>query len=94
MKATGNAFLGGTDASSVQTFASRRRTRTRPTRPSLEYPLDGVVLPGNLPPIDFQWTQASDNNLYRVHVTTPNTLDVYLYTTSLDALVRRRDVDA
>ena len=86
VKATGNAFTAGTDASSVQTFASATPDGNVANAPALEYPLDGVVLPGNLPPIDFQWTQASDNNLYRVHVTTTNTLDVYLYTTSLDAL--------
>ena len=32
--------------------------------------------------VEFQWTQVSDNNLYRVHLTTPTTLDVRLYTSS------------
>ncbi|HEX4517623.1 MAG TPA: hypothetical protein VGH87_00645 [Polyangiaceae bacterium] len=86
VKATGNAFLGGTDGSAVQTFSSATPDANAANAPALEYPLDAVVVPGNLPPIDFQWTQTSDNDLYRVHITTPSTLDVYLYTTTLDAV--------
>ena len=86
VKATGDAFLGGTDGSAVQTFQGTTPDSNAANAPALEYPLDAVVLPGNLPPLDFQWTQASDNNLYRVHITTPSTLDVYLYTTALDVV--------
>ncbi|HEY1954550.1 MAG TPA: hypothetical protein VGH28_03045 [Polyangiaceae bacterium] len=86
VKATGDAFLGGTDSSATQKFTSATSDSDPADAPTLEYPLDGVVLPGNLPPLEFQWTQASDNDLYRVHVTTPSTLDVYLYTTARDAI--------
>jgi len=86
VKATGDAFLGGTDGSAVQTFQNATPDSNAANAPVLEYPLDAVVVPGNLPPLDFQWTQASDNNLYRVHITTPNTLDVYLYTSALDVV--------
>src|SRR5258706_7081330 len=50
--------------------------------PAIEYPGDGIVLPGNLPPIEAQWTQASDNASYRVHLTSPEILDVAFYTTA------------
>ncbi len=86
VKATGSAYLGGTSATSAQLFASATPDTNAANAPAEEYPLDGVVLPGNLPPIEFQWTQAADNNLYRVHVTTTSTLDVYLYTTALDVI--------
>ena len=86
VKATGNAFLGGTDPSAVQTFSNATPDTNAADAPTLEYPLDGVVFPGNMPPIDFQWSQAADNDLYRVHITTPSTLDVYLYTSALDAV--------
>ncbi len=86
VKATGNAFLGGTDPSAVQTFSSATPDTNAANAPAPQYPLDGVVLPGNIPPLEFQWTQVADNNLYRVHVMTAATLDVYLYTTALDAI--------
>jgi hypothetical protein len=87
VKATGSAFLGGTSSSSEQTFSNATPDTNPANAPTLQYPLDGVVLPGNIPPIEFQWTQgAADDDLYRVHVTTAATLDVYLYTTALDAI--------
>jgi hypothetical protein len=86
VKATGSEYLAGTDPSAAQTFANATVDTNAANAPALEYPLDGVVIPGNLPPMEFQWTQASDNDLYRVHLTTPTTLDVYVYTTALDAV--------
>jgi hypothetical protein len=80
VKANGSVFLGSTSAASAATFAAATADTDPADAPAAEYPLDGVVVPGNLPPMEFQWTQASDNNLYRVHLTTPSTLDVYLYT--------------
>jgi hypothetical protein len=50
--------------------------------PAIEYPEDGVVLPGNLPPIEAQWSQAADNATYRVHLVSPEILDVAFYTTA------------
>ncbi len=70
----------------MQTFSNATADTNAANAPTLEYPLDGVVFPGNLPPIEFQWSQAADNDLYRVHVTTPSTLDVYLYTSALDVV--------
>jgi len=86
VQATGSAYLGGTDPTAATRFASATPDTNPADAPVAQYPLDGVVLPGNLPPIEFQWTQAADNNLYRVHITTTSTLDVYLYTTALDVI--------
>jgi hypothetical protein len=85
--ATGSGYFGGATAMATQTFAAATPDPNGAANaPALEYPLDTVVLPGNLPPIDFQWTQAADNNLYRVHLNVPNALDAYLYTTATDVL--------
>jgi Tol biopolymer transport system component len=85
VEATGNVFFGGTTSASQATFASATPDPTPADAPTLQYPLPGVVLPGNIPPIDFQWSQgAMDNNLYRVHLTSPGVLDIDLYTSSLD----------
>jgi hypothetical protein len=84
--AAGNAYLGGTSSASQKTFGSATPDPTPANAPALQYPLPGVLLPGNIPPIDFQWSQAADNNLYRVHLSSPPVLDVYLYTTALDVL--------
>jgi hypothetical protein len=87
VKATGNTYLGGTTAAAQATFAASTADPTVTNAPAVEYPLTGVVLPGNIPPIDFQWTQgAADDNLYRVHLTSPNVLDVEIYTAALDVL--------
>ena len=80
IKATGSSFLGGTDGSTEMLFQNATPDGNAMNAPSLEYPLDGVVLPGNLPAIELQWSQAADNDTYRVHVTAPDVLDVYLYT--------------
>ncbi len=86
VKATGNAYLGGTSSTAEQTFSNATPDTNPADAPTLQYPLDGVILPGNIPPLEFQWSQAADNNLYRVHVTTQATLDVYLYTSALDVI--------
>lgn len=80
VKANGSVFLGSTSAASAATFTAATPDTDPTNAAAAEYPLDGVIVPGNLPPMEFQWTQASDNNLYRVHLTTASTLDVYLYT--------------
>jgi len=87
VKATGNTYLGGTTAASVAAFSAATPDPAPADAPALEYPLAGAVLPGNLPPIDFQWTLgAADNNLFRIHVTSPSVLDVALYTSAQDLL--------
>ena len=60
--------------------------------PAIEYPEDGAVLPGNLPPIEAQWSQASDNSAYRVRVTNPDLLDIALYTAAGRELLFPSDV--
>jgi hypothetical protein len=83
---TGSAFLGGTTSSAEMTFGSATPDPNLMNAPGLDYPLDGVVVPGNLPPLDFQWSQTADSNLYRVHLTASGVLDVDLYTSALDVV--------
>lgn len=80
VKATGDVFAGGTSAATKAQFASAAPDPNPADSAVPEYPLDGVVLPGNLPAVDFQWSQVSDNSVYRVHVVAGATLDAYLYT--------------
>lgn len=41
------------------------------TAPALLYPLDQVIIPVNLPPIDFQWQPGQGNDLFRVTLSGP-----------------------
>ncbi len=82
---TGDVFGAGTSATTKAAFAAATPDATPANAPAIEYPEDGVVLPGNLPPIDAQWTQgAADDTAFRVHLASPGLLDVYFYTTGLD----------
>ncbi len=83
---TGSAYLGTTTSAAAQTFMSATPDPNVANAPAPEYPLDGVILPGNLPAIDFQWTQVSDNDLYRAHLTSPGILDVDVYTDGQDVV--------
>lgn len=83
---TGSAYLGATTSASAQTFMSATPDPNVADAPAPEYPLDGVILPGNLPAIDFQWTQVADNDLYRLHLTSPGILDVDVYTDGQDVV--------
>ena len=82
----GDVFLPGTDASTKDTFDGAGADPDPANAPALEYPEDGVVLPANLPPIEAQWTPGADSNLYRVHITSPDILDITLYTTGRELL--------
>lgn len=86
VKLVGDVFLAGTDASTKASFDAASADPDPSAAPALEYPEDGVVLPGNLPPIEAQWTQAADNALYRVRLTSPPILDLAFYTTSRELL--------
>lgn len=79
MKLTGDVYAGGADQTAKQKFAAATPDANPANAPSLEYPEDGVVLPGNLPPVELQWSQASDNNVYRAHFVAQDVLDVYVY---------------
>lgn len=86
VKLTGELYLGDAGPEAAGTFAGATPDPDPANAPALEYPHDGVVLPSNLPPIEAQWTQASDNNLYRVRLTSPDVLEVALYTAGRELL--------
>lgn len=86
VKLTGELYLGGAGPDAADTFAGATPDPDPAGAPALEYPHDGVVLPSNLPPIEAQWTQAADNDLYRVRLASPDVLEVALYTTGRELL--------
>ncbi len=86
VKLTGDVFLGGADSGAKQQLNGATQDPDPKNAPSLEYPEDRTVLPANLPPVEMQWSQASDNDTYRVHMTAP-TLDVSLYTKDRQVLL-------
>src|SRR5262249_935798 len=86
IKLTGDVFAGGADATTQQGFDGAPPDPNPPQPPAIEYPADGVVPPANLPPIEAQWTQASDNAAYRVKLTAAEVLDVTFYTLARELL--------
>jgi len=82
----GDLFLDGTDASTKGQMDAASVDPTPGNAPAFEYPEGGVVLPANLPPIEPQWTQAADNDTYRLRLASPGALDVALYTTARELL--------
>ncbi len=82
IKLTGDIYSGGTNATTKQKFAGSVADPDPKNAALLEYPEDKVVLPGNLPAVEFQWSQAADNNVYRAHVSAPDVLDLNLYGTA------------
>lgn len=78
----GDVFMPGTDATTKSAFAAATLDPTPANAPELEYPIDGSVLPGNLPAIEAQWSQAADNASYRVRVSAAGVLDLSFYTTA------------
>ncbi len=86
LKLTGNVFGAGTDMSSVATFGAATPDPNAANKPKVEYPVEGTVLPANLPPIDVQWSQDGDSNLWRVHFQSAGVLDVTLYASTRDAI--------
>lgn len=85
VKLTGDGFAPPADGTTKSGFAAAQPDPADP--PLQEYPGDGVVLPGNLPAIEFQWSQAGDNASYRLHLTSPDILDVYVYGTQRELKV-------
>ena len=79
---SGDVYAPGTDATSKAAFDAATPDPTSANAPVVEYPEDGSVLPSNLPPIEAQWTVASDSTLYRVRMQAAGTLDLTFYTTA------------
>jgi WD40-like Beta Propeller Repeat len=82
----GTTYLPGTDATTEMAFDMAMVDPDPTNAPAIEYPEDGVVLPANLPPIEAQWSQGNANIAYRVRVSSPDVLDVTLYTTNRELL--------
>jgi len=85
VKLQGDALLPGFDPGDKAKFVGAKVDPTASSQPKIEYPLDAVVVPSNVPPMEVQWTVAGDSTLYRVHVFSAS-LDVSLYTKTREAL--------
>ncbi len=79
VRLVGDVLLPGADPTLPDQFQDATEDATPGSEPVVEYPGDGVVLPGNLPPIEAQWTQAADNFAYRVRLQAEGLLDVSFY---------------
>lgn len=80
----GEFFGSGVTDADIDGFATAKPDTTTP--PTIEYPLDGAIVPSNLPPMEVQWTTAGDATLYRLTLTSPKLLDVSFYAKSREAL--------
>ncbi len=82
----GKVFLPGTDANTEIAFDSAMVDSEPANAPAIEYPEDGVVLPANLPPIEAQWSPGNGSVAYRLHIFSPDIVDIWLYTTERELL--------
>jgi hypothetical protein len=80
-KVTGDGYYGGTDPSAKKAFEGLAADPSCLGPPVLDYPGSGAVLPGNLPPIEFQWSSPGSGatDAVRLRATSAH-LDVTLYT--------------
>lgn len=83
---TGKTFLPGTDESLQTAFDTATNDPDMANAPEIEYPENGAVLPANLPPIEAQWSPGNANTAYRLHVASPEVVDIWLYTTNREVL--------
>ncbi len=86
VKLVGDVFATGVDPSKKTAFEAATVDPTPSAQPSIEYPLDGAVIPANLPPMEAQWTVGGDSTLYRLRLTS-SALDVAFYTAAREQLV-------
>ncbi len=86
VKLTGDVVMPGSDPTLPDQFEAATPDPTAGNEPLVEYPQDGVVLPGNLPPVEAQWSQAADNFAYRVRLEAGAVLDVAFYTQARELL--------
>ncbi len=81
VKLSGDVYLPGTDATTKAQFDAATADPNPASAPSIEYPEEGTVVPGNLPPIEMQWSIAGDSTSYRLGVKSTGVLDLTFYTT-------------
>jgi len=86
VKLTGEAFGPGFDASEKAKFTGAAVDPTATAQPKIEYPLEGTIVPSNVPPMEVQWTAGGDSTVYRVRATSPGLLDVAFYSKTREAL--------
>jgi len=86
VKLTGELVPAGFDPGTKGSFGTAPVDPAPANAPKIEYPLEGVVVPSNVPPMQAQWTVGGDSKAYRVHLTAPDVLDVFVYTTTREAV--------
>jgi len=83
----GDAYLAGTDPTTKAAFDGAILGADATKSPAIEYPLDGAIVPRNVPPMEVQWTASADANVWRVRLKTDETLDVAIYSKAREALL-------
>ncbi len=85
VKLVGDVYAAGLDATKKAAFDAATVDPTGASQPRLEYPLDGAVVPANLPPMEAQWSAGGDSTAYRLRLTAPS-VDVAFYTSARESL--------
>jgi len=90
---TGTLIVGtNTPANAADLFGAATLTTDASRSPGIEYPIDQAVAPRNIPPIEVQWTAASDDLFHIALTSSHETVDVY--TSDLQATLSATDWDA
>jgi hypothetical protein len=84
VKLVGDVFAAGFDPTKKAAFDAATIDPTGASQPKIEYPLDGAVVPQNLPPMEAQWSAGGDSTAYRVRLSAPS-VDVAFYTTARES---------
>jgi len=89
VRLVGDVVPMGVDPMLPTRFGSAMADPTPAAAPTLEYPLEGAIVPNNVPPMELQWTQVGDSNAYRVIARAGMDVDVTIYGTARELLVDR-----
>jgi hypothetical protein len=68
---TGDLFTAGFDPNRKNAFDTATVDPSTASAPTIEYPLQGAVVPLNVPPMEVQWTVGGDSTAYRLRLTAP-----------------------
>ena len=78
-KLAGDLTPPGFDPTTKGKFDGATVDPTITNQPVIEYPLEGAIVPRNVPPMEVQWKKGGDSGTYRVRFTAADVLDVVAY---------------
>ena len=86
VKLAGDIVVAGFDPTAKDGFNSPAVDTDPARQPAIEYPLHETIVPNNLPPMELQWSRGGDGRAYRIHLTSADTLEVWVYSPTREAL--------